>query len=329
MQSAVGRNEPCPCGSGRKYKKCCLAAHEAAVRVGVDEIDVKAVVEHAIETRHWKAVDGFVDRALELFAAGGPLEHVRFRDDLVMAHDPESTDMTRLCSAGWAMQSELAIARVLDRGDLAPGARDGLRMAIYLLRRFGARSKLVEKLGALQIGEDRARRARFVAALTTRGWTVDDLKARWTELVAWLDRVRPPLLSFAEWFALRQASPERLADVWLATVARRVCDRCLDRLDDPDLADPGQWVQLAALTLFADAPTLCGMLVESTPLRAPTADEQAVHSALQNHAGPDLDMADTVQRIAAAADAAGDHRGAALVREALQMAGVPASPHRG
>ena len=24
MQSAVGRNEPCPCGSGKKYKKCCL-----------------------------------------------------------------------------------------------------------------------------------------------------------------------------------------------------------------------------------------------------------------------------------------------------------------
>ena len=22
----VGRNEPCPCGSGKKYKKCCLAA---------------------------------------------------------------------------------------------------------------------------------------------------------------------------------------------------------------------------------------------------------------------------------------------------------------
>lgn len=22
---AVGRNDPCPCGSGRKYKKCCLA----------------------------------------------------------------------------------------------------------------------------------------------------------------------------------------------------------------------------------------------------------------------------------------------------------------
>ncbi|MDY0040261.1 MAG: SEC-C metal-binding domain-containing protein, partial [Desulforhabdus sp.] len=26
----VGRNEPCPCGSGKKYKKCCLASHEEA-----------------------------------------------------------------------------------------------------------------------------------------------------------------------------------------------------------------------------------------------------------------------------------------------------------
>lgn len=26
----IGRNEPCPCGSGNKYKRCCLAADEAA-----------------------------------------------------------------------------------------------------------------------------------------------------------------------------------------------------------------------------------------------------------------------------------------------------------
>jgi len=23
----VGRNEPCPCGSGKKYKKCCLGKY--------------------------------------------------------------------------------------------------------------------------------------------------------------------------------------------------------------------------------------------------------------------------------------------------------------
>jgi hypothetical protein len=28
MFTMVGRNEPCPCGSGRKYKKCCLSKHE-------------------------------------------------------------------------------------------------------------------------------------------------------------------------------------------------------------------------------------------------------------------------------------------------------------
>lgn len=26
----IGRNEPCPCGSGQKYKKCCLAKDAAA-----------------------------------------------------------------------------------------------------------------------------------------------------------------------------------------------------------------------------------------------------------------------------------------------------------
>ena len=26
--SYIGRNEPCPCGSGKKYKKCCMAAEE-------------------------------------------------------------------------------------------------------------------------------------------------------------------------------------------------------------------------------------------------------------------------------------------------------------
>lgn len=24
LETKVGRNDPCPCGSGRKYKKCCL-----------------------------------------------------------------------------------------------------------------------------------------------------------------------------------------------------------------------------------------------------------------------------------------------------------------
>ncbi len=29
----IGRNAPCSCGSGKKYKRCCLAADQAAQRV--------------------------------------------------------------------------------------------------------------------------------------------------------------------------------------------------------------------------------------------------------------------------------------------------------
>lgn len=31
--SALGRNDPCHCGSGRKYKQCCLDKDEAKARV--------------------------------------------------------------------------------------------------------------------------------------------------------------------------------------------------------------------------------------------------------------------------------------------------------
>jgi hypothetical protein len=30
---SLGRNDPCHCGSGKKYKQCCLAKDEAAARV--------------------------------------------------------------------------------------------------------------------------------------------------------------------------------------------------------------------------------------------------------------------------------------------------------
>jgi uncharacterized protein YecA (UPF0149 family) len=31
LAGRVGRNDPCPCGSGRKFKRCCLAASLARV----------------------------------------------------------------------------------------------------------------------------------------------------------------------------------------------------------------------------------------------------------------------------------------------------------
>jgi hypothetical protein len=33
----TGRNEPCPCGSGKKYKRCCLARDEAAAKISLEQ----------------------------------------------------------------------------------------------------------------------------------------------------------------------------------------------------------------------------------------------------------------------------------------------------
>jgi hypothetical protein len=48
----VGRNDPCPCGSGQKYKKCCLAKDDAA-RVA----DLGAKVEAAAAAAAAKAAE--------------------------------------------------------------------------------------------------------------------------------------------------------------------------------------------------------------------------------------------------------------------------------
>ena len=43
--SHLGRNEPCHCGSGRKYKQCCLAKDEAKERTARVKAAAKAAKE--------------------------------------------------------------------------------------------------------------------------------------------------------------------------------------------------------------------------------------------------------------------------------------------
>jgi hypothetical protein len=45
---SVGRNDPCPCGSGKKYKKCCLVKDEAAAR---PKPAIALVVTEAVEAQ--------------------------------------------------------------------------------------------------------------------------------------------------------------------------------------------------------------------------------------------------------------------------------------
>lgn len=57
--SKVRRNEPCPCGSGRKYKKCCLHQHEVGEASQRDR--------HALHELDWKLVGKLSDFAMARF----------------------------------------------------------------------------------------------------------------------------------------------------------------------------------------------------------------------------------------------------------------------
>jgi tetratricopeptide (TPR) repeat protein len=71
--AAPGRNDPCPCGSGKKYKKCCLPKDEAAdqaqfmraTAVAAEAAHSRKLKEKAEETA-WEAMRQEHDEALEL-----------------------------------------------------------------------------------------------------------------------------------------------------------------------------------------------------------------------------------------------------------------------
>ena len=52
----IGRNQPCPCGSGRKYKHCCLPAQQAGTAGQPDQSDEVSLMA-AIEKTQGLAVE--------------------------------------------------------------------------------------------------------------------------------------------------------------------------------------------------------------------------------------------------------------------------------
>ncbi len=63
----AGRNDPCPCGSGKKYKKCCMEKDEAAARQAYAEM-LKA--QAATETQA-PAAEAAEEKAGEPHPEGG------------------------------------------------------------------------------------------------------------------------------------------------------------------------------------------------------------------------------------------------------------------
>jgi hypothetical protein len=52
----IGRNEPCPCGSGKKYKKCCLDREDGSFRKGVAG-EVLAEIREELEDKELESLE--------------------------------------------------------------------------------------------------------------------------------------------------------------------------------------------------------------------------------------------------------------------------------
>ncbi|HEX7837452.1 MAG TPA: SEC-C metal-binding domain-containing protein [Kofleriaceae bacterium] len=315
MQLAdVGRNEPCPCGSGRKYKKCCLAIEDAVV--AVDPATV-AAVDRAIEDSDWEPLYDPIDAAMAVFEPGAPLEYVRFGEVQMPSRMPDTAEIAQLCSGGWLRRCEREIAYVLGRYPLAADERDGLRLAAYLLRRFGALSPTVDEIVKLQMDERTERLRRLATAISAQGLTLEAVISGGVDLRAWIERDRPTVLSFAQWFALRTAPSELVDELWSFNAAARIGEACLDRLEDPTFRDPRYWLELAAIVLLASASRVGHMLSLATAPYLVTADERAMHEAMV-HKRIGEELPGIMHRILQETEDREDFADAALLRAAMR-----------
>jgi hypothetical protein len=54
----TGRNDPCPCGSGKKYKRCCMSNHTADTPPGNPLTEATAEINEFIEGKQFSSLDG-------------------------------------------------------------------------------------------------------------------------------------------------------------------------------------------------------------------------------------------------------------------------------
>jgi tetratricopeptide (TPR) repeat protein len=77
----VGRNEPCPCGSGKKYKRCCLKKHEAAEHTNDTALKAKQKEQERLIKR--------IEKAFGLLGSGQYDEAIRFASKLIQQYPNE------------------------------------------------------------------------------------------------------------------------------------------------------------------------------------------------------------------------------------------------
>jgi SWIM/SEC-C metal-binding protein len=114
LQPKIGRNDPCPCGSGKKYKKCCLASDREKA---LDERSMKQPEDAAAAERislafsFDKDIDGYSNRVVDLIHKGDFVAAEKACEELEKKF-PDSIDCpdrrAMLCEARGELQQAIS-----------------------------------------------------------------------------------------------------------------------------------------------------------------------------------------------------------------------------
>jgi tetratricopeptide (TPR) repeat protein len=201
----IGRNDPCPCGSGRKYKKCCMGrggprrAAATPPRAGTRE-DVPVAQEHARAGRLPEAKDVYEQvlrsrpddvQALNGLAdvegrLGRPAESVRLLRRAIAADERHHASHVMLCQMLLRVGDFDGATQSARRAvDLDPNNEAGHRMLAdchYRMRRFDEAIGETKKALALDPGSVNAEF--FLAVLLEKKGALNEARQRLEELIA-------------------------------------------------------------------------------------------------------------------------------------------------
>ena len=120
MANTPGRNDPCPCGSGKKYKHCCLAAADRQAEAqSAGHAGAVARALAWLTQRHRKAVQAAMDQAMHrlIDEAGEPRPPPRAQFALGIPQWPEIGGFQVLAQIALKRQAVRVSARAVLRDD--------------------------------------------------------------------------------------------------------------------------------------------------------------------------------------------------------------------
>jgi hypothetical protein len=213
---SVGRNDPCPCGSGKKYKKCCLPLDRIASRAGAEDQRAVQVRRAARDATEWEADLFAMPGGFEDDPAGRPAALLVVAGGFVLANDvfsspsPEPEEM-----AATLAQSLTATAERIGSWPRRVAVREAVvaeALGRRLARQTGGDS-VPEVVAGVLAGVDDASaslwqhftgRRRSIRGSKPRTWAGWGLPG---ELVADLFRAAADLHRAAPWRELSDADP--------------------------------------------------------------------------------------------------------------------------